>query len=142
MELSSLDLAAIAGNFDTVTIGRTNAGNQMTIGDVMYGTTGKMVAAPRNPEAYQPEFRNTTILKTDHLDVRGDVRATSENLTIEARTAQINKQNFHNPNGVPDSGITADNLVMNLTEQMVVSGWLRVLKMSASTFKVVQVLIP
>ncbi|WP_375473913.1 DUF4347 domain-containing protein [uncultured Nostoc sp.] len=125
MELSSLDLAAIAGDFDTVTIGRTNTGNKMTIGDVMYGTTGKMVATPRNPQAYQPEFRNTTILKTDHLDVRGDVRAPGEILTIEARTAQINKQNIHNPNGKPDSGITAGNLVMNLTEQMVVSGWLR-----------------
>ncbi|NJL77788.1 MAG: hypothetical protein HC917_01020 [Richelia sp. SM2_1_7] len=125
MELSSLDLAAISGDFDTVTIGRTDAGNQMTIGDVIQGTTGKMVETPRNPQSYQPEFRNTSIIKTDHLDIRGDIRAPGEIFTVEARTVQVNSQNFHNPNGKPDSGITAANLTMNISEQMVVSGWLR-----------------
>ena len=125
-ELSNLDLGAIAGDFDTVTIGRTNVGNVMEIGDLFYGTTGKFVPDVARPlQAQQPEFRNTTTLKTDYLHIRGDVHATGEILNIETRNALIDSQNIHNTFGLPDSGVTAANLTFNVKEQMAVSGWLR-----------------
>lgn len=126
MELSNRDLAALADGFAGITIGRQDAGNKMVLGDIFQGdivrggTDG--VNRPRKAFATQPEFRDTTTLLSDKLDVFGDVRATGESLTIKANNAQVFRQNQYM---VTDAGITAGKVQVDITEQITVSGWLR-----------------
>lgn len=127
MELSNRDLAAIADGFANLTIGRLNSGNTMILGDIFQGEIirNKLAGEPDYPRtiaAQQPEFRDTTILLSDRLEVRGDARATGENLTFKANTAQIYPLSNHEVTG---SGVTAANLKLEISDRLDVQGWLR-----------------
>ncbi|WP_139226226.1 hypothetical protein, partial [Falsiroseomonas stagni] len=130
LELSSRDLTAIGTGFSTLIVGRSATAGTMYLGDVKDSTLSKMSSTVRasgsNIAASDlAAFRNTTRLLADTIQVQGDVQAPADSLTLEARILQVNTKNWHDPNGTPDSGASADTLVMQVSEQAVVSGWLK-----------------
>ncbi|MSX01850.1 MAG: hypothetical protein F2813_01670, partial [Actinobacteria bacterium] len=130
MELSSRDLTAIGTGFSTLIIGRSATAGTMYLGDVKDSTLSKMSSTVRasgsNIAASDlAAFRNTTRLLADTIQVQGDVQAPADSLTLSARILQVNTKNWHDPNGTPDSGASAKTLVVQVSEQAVVSGWLK-----------------
>ncbi|HIG30481.1 MAG TPA: calcium-binding protein, partial [Verrucomicrobiales bacterium] len=122
MDLRTRDLAALADGFSLITIGRSEAGNTMTIGDAYDSDVIKASGEARLVDA---SFRDHTILLSDHIVVAGDVQSPSDILDIRSRTMTVNAQNLHTPDAEPDSGVTAENLVLQIGEQLHVNGWLR-----------------
>ncbi|MDX1319015.1 MAG: calcium-binding protein, partial [Oceanospirillum sp.] len=130
MDLSTKDLAALADGFNSVTIGREDLGNTMTLGDIKYSETAKkggedgVSGEAKDPDDYLSTFRDSTFLKSDILDVRGDVQALDNDLQIDARVMSVSAKNLHDPNGLSDSGLNAKNILLNIKEQLHVGGWM------------------
>ena len=122
VDLVLRDLAAIADGFALIRIGRDNAGNTMVFGDALESFAVKKTGVERYVDA---SFRDDAIFYTDHLEIRGDVQAPIDRLEFYANTVSINSRNLHNPDGLPDSGVTADTVLFDVIEQMIVGGWVR-----------------
>ncbi|NVK17780.1 MAG: LEPR-XLL domain-containing protein [Methylocystaceae bacterium] len=120
MALGSTDVAAIADGFASITIGRRDSGNTMTIGDLIDRLVPKMTddAAVDNAQ-----LRDDWTFVSDDLKIRGEINGAAEKLAFVAETLSINSQNVHNPLGLPDSGVTAREVHFDVTEQMHVGGY-------------------
>ncbi|MEX8493277.1 MAG: hypothetical protein AB3X43_04715, partial [Sphaerotilus sp.] len=125
MYLSGRDLAALADGFSQLYIGRTDIGNRMWLGDAKLTNVVKLTGAARNADSRQSAFRDRTTLYADEITVVGDAQAPLDVLTLHSRLLSVNSQNLHDPNGLPDSGVTAQTLIVEVGEQAVVGGWLR-----------------
>ncbi|MEW6158034.1 MAG: hypothetical protein AB1813_11415, partial [Verrucomicrobiota bacterium] len=121
MELSMRDIEALANGFSRVTIGRTNAGNHMTIGDLEYTDVLHASGDPRHVEA---QLKDYFVFLTDHLEIEGDAQAPNDRVDFHARIVEVRKANFHTPNGPPHSGVTAKEINFYVGEQMIHGGWL------------------
>jgi len=121
MELSMRDIAALRDGFTSVTIGRAASGNYMEIGDAFASTVIKATTEARPLDA---SLKDNYRLHTDVLRVNGDVRAPNDILEINARTMFVTRNNVHVPDGLPDSGLAAKDLRLNITEQAHLLGWL------------------
>ncbi|WP_031484953.1 calcium-binding protein [Maridesulfovibrio frigidus] len=115
------DFAALADGFNLVTIGRRNADNTMTIGDIYTPTEVKMTGTPRSEDAI---LRDHTVFLSDELVVMGNVQGTGNTVELHGYNVSINSQNFHDPLGTPDSGVTAKEVIVQADEQLHVGGWL------------------
>ncbi|MGR3540571.1 MAG: calcium-binding protein, partial [Hasllibacter sp.] len=110
---SQRDFAALADGFTEIRVGRYGLDNRMFFGDVK--EAGGVVAT----------LRDTATFLADRITVQGDVRATDDALTLDARLIQVQSQNVHDAFGPPDSGVTARDLTVAVREQASVIGWLR-----------------
>jgi hypothetical protein len=122
LELGSRDLSAIAPTFAAVTIGHRNQTSvQMLIGDVRNETILDRYARPLT---FGAQLDNPTTFLGDQLVVRGDLVG-SKRVTLAGHTLKVERTSLNNPMGAPASGITANEIELNLAEQIVLSGWLR-----------------
>jgi len=130
MAMGMRDFAALANGFTSVTIGRRNAGNTMTIGDLFNITAIKMTGpdpsdpADDLPRSNNAELKDHTFFLSDDLQVKGDVRASGNAVELHAQTISINSQNIHNPLGLPDSGLSADTVKIAADDQLHIGGWI------------------
>ncbi|MBV5330735.1 MAG: LEPR-XLL domain-containing protein, partial [Chlorobium sp.] len=136
MTMGMRDFAALANGFATVTVGRRNAGNTMTIGDLfdiatikMTGpdpslTTDDLARTRNNGAGDHAELKDHTIFLSDDLQVKGDVRASDNTIDLRAQTISINAKNSVNLLGLPDSGLAAETLTIVADDQLHVGGWL------------------
>jgi hypothetical protein len=135
MAMGLRDFAALANGFATITVGRRNAGNTMTIGDLFDIGTIKMTGADpsdtsddlartrSNGTGDHAELGDHTIFLSDDLQVKGDVRASDNTLELRAQTISINAKNSVNPLGLPDSGVAAETVLIRADDQLHVGGW-------------------
>jgi len=110
MNLSAKDFNALSDNFTSVTIGHKDQDVEMYIGDL------------ENDE-YNTRLNNITTFNANEIYVKGDIQS-STILTLNSDLLQIYRTNVHAPMGVPDSGISAKEIYLNIDEQMVTSGWI------------------
>ena len=68
----------------------------------------------------QSAFRDTTTLHSDAINVVGDAQAPLDVLTLNTRNLDVESQNIHTPHGLPDSGLLAHTLVLNVGEQALI----------------------
>ncbi len=94
----------------------------MNFGDVMHSTQVALIHQARDVDG---SLRSDAIFYTDALTIQGDVQAPANAVEFLARTARLYRPNLHVPTGGPDSGVTANKITFYVSEQMVVSGWLR-----------------
>ncbi|MFO0878227.1 MAG: hypothetical protein U0840_12825 [Gemmataceae bacterium] len=121
MDLTSGDLAALADGFAQITIGRSDAGNTMVLGDAMDAEFIKFTGQERLRDA---RFRDPTLLLTDTLTVAGDVEATGTLEIRAAGSAVVEGPNLHVPTGGIDSGLEALQLILQVGQDLQVNGWL------------------
>ncbi|MFN9137944.1 MAG: hypothetical protein ACK5YE_19045, partial [Planctomyces sp.] len=69
-------------------------------------------------------MKDNLLLKSDSMLVQGDFRVPNNTLEILSRLVQINRVNLHAPLLGPDSGLQANDISLDLDEQLYVSGWL------------------
>ncbi len=122
MALGMRDWAAFADGFASITIGRRDNGNLMTIGDLYDVTEVKMTGQPRSDNAAIDD--DTTFL-SDDLQIKGRIDAAGDMAEFQGRTISVNSQNVHDLLGLPDSGVTADTVIFTADDQMHVGGWIR-----------------
>jgi len=106
LELSNRDLDAIGDGFRTLLVGRGAAGNRMVLGDL--------------------ELRDDVAFSADHMEVRGQVHVTGE-VELSATTLTVSHEHLHAYPGHTDSGVTGNNLKLEVAAQALVEGWLRAL---------------
>ena len=114
-ELGMRDLAAFGDGFSYIAIGHSDA-RYMAMGDVENKDVGKF--------HFNAMLTDRAIFKADSIKVMGDVHST-DLLTIEGRLMEVQSKNVQDPMGPADSGITAKEVYIDLSEQMVLSGWVR-----------------
>ena len=68
-------------------------------------------------------WRDETFLYTDRMSVQGDVQAPDDTLHINTRLLAVEPKNLHDPEGLPDAGLFARELDINVGRQAVISGW-------------------
>ncbi|ETR67243.1 MAG: hypothetical protein OMM_11811, partial [Candidatus Magnetoglobus multicellularis str. Araruama] len=140
MDLSTRDIDALKDGFTQIEIGDDNAKSSMYIGDLEditfenylhYKVNGDGVPIQNTTGDPQTYFEDTefnaklteeTHLKAGHVRVVGDAQS-YETLTIDANLLEIKRANVNNPTQY-DSGITASQIILNVKEQMIASGWL------------------
>ncbi|MFM8475330.1 MAG: hypothetical protein ACKOEO_05975, partial [Planctomycetaceae bacterium] len=116
-------LAALADGFTSITIGHNHPGNSMRLGDACSMFTVKATGLPRVVDA---AIKDPTTLLAQAFTVEGDFRAPNLPLTLQGRTLEVTRTNLHTPtNATPDSGLSAFALDLEITEQVLVTGWLR-----------------
>ncbi|MFT7684204.1 MAG: hypothetical protein ACI935_003732, partial [Moritella dasanensis] len=116
MELGMGDLDALRNGFNLLEIGHQAAGVVMYIGDVEDATVGTFNFSSR--------FNDEATLYADRINIVGDVQST-ESLTFNARLMEVLRSNLHDPMGSPDSGVSALETYINLSEQLVITGWIK-----------------
>ncbi|MEY2727404.1 MAG: hypothetical protein RLZZ458_3271, partial [Planctomycetota bacterium] len=122
LDLTTRDLAALADGFESISIGRTDAGNKMRIGDAFDMTVVKATGVPRVQNA---EIKDEITLWTEQFIVEGDFRVPDNPLTLHGRTLEVMRANLHTPeNATPDSGLSSTQTTLDISEQVVVSGWI------------------
>ena len=121
-DLSMLDMAAIAHDFELVTIGHRYDGNGMWIGDVEDATTIRATGEARIRNA---ALQNHTIFLAEYVAVQGDVQAPGHVVEVQSRLLEVQARNVHEPAGLPDSGLYGRQTLVNVEEQSLVSGWIK-----------------
>ncbi|MFN9286956.1 MAG: hypothetical protein ACK6EB_02725, partial [Planctomyces sp.] len=86
LDLTTRDLAALADGFTDITIGRSDAGNTMRLGDAFSMTTVKATGEERIIDA---SIKDHLDLLTDILVVEGDFRVPNDPLSIQAGSTTI-----------------------------------------------------
>ncbi|MDA1272780.1 MAG: hypothetical protein O2960_01835, partial [Verrucomicrobia bacterium] len=120
LEMSMRDMAALRDGFSKVTIGRSDPGNSMIIGDAFHSLQVKATTQPRDVNA---ALKDETVFLTDVLEISGDIQAPSDSVEFHARTAKISRVNLHTPEAGSDSGVSARNVLFDVQEQMLIGGW-------------------
>jgi hypothetical protein len=116
-ELGMRDLSALRDGFSEIRIGHQNAGTvTMAIGDVEDKSIGDLTFSAR--------LTDPARFIADDYRIMGDVQSTQA-LRFSGRTMDVRRQNLQDPMGAPDSGLYAPELYIDLTEQMLVSGWVK-----------------
>ena len=108
------DLSALKDGFSLITMGHSSA--RMYVGDAKDTTT--------ELHTFSAKFNDPLVLVADHLNIVGNVQS-SESVSVYARLMQVNRLNVDDPMGIPDSGITARDINLTVSEQLVVAGWLK-----------------
>jgi hypothetical protein len=122
LDLASRDLAALANGFSSITIGREGSGNAMRIGDAFALSNVKATEEIRRIDS---ALKDATTLLAGAFVVEGDFRAPQDSLTLRGQSAEILALNLHTPNkATVDSGLTARQLNLLLTDTLQVGGWL------------------
>ena len=116
MELGMGDLSALRNGFNLLEIGHQADGVVMYIGDIEDAVVGSFNFSAR--------FDDEARLNADRINIVGDVQS-SESLTFNARLMEVLSNNIHDPMGSPDSGISAMETYINLSEQLVITGWIK-----------------
>jgi len=130
VDLSMRDMAALAPGFALVTIGHRydgdptvpDSGNVMYIGDVDDATVVKYTQQPRVVNA---ALRSDVLFLADQVVVQGDVQAPDHVLEVQSRLLDVQSRNVNDPMGLPDSGLYARRTLVNVEEQVLVSGWIK-----------------
>lgn len=117
--LSVPDFASIADDFNVVTIGHSEAGKVMHIGDIEDDPIIKYGSMTRDVNA---ALRNHTQFVAETIYVQGDVQAPDDLLEIIGHRVQVDSQNYHEPLGLPDSQLSAKQVQITAAEQLVVVG--------------------
>ncbi|QJW84657.1 hypothetical protein HK414_16050 [Ramlibacter terrae] len=116
-EFSMSDLSALANGFTEIRLGHQSAAAVwMQIGDVEDKEVGQFDFSAR--------LDDTMHFVADRYEIVGDVQST-ETLYFSGRTMEVLSKNAKDTEGPPDSGIYGPTVHINLTEQIVVSGWIR-----------------
>ncbi|MCA2996678.1 calcium-binding protein [Gemmatimonas sp.] len=115
-DLGMGDLSALADGFSAITIGHRAPGVLMSVGDVENKAVGIFNFLSR--------FTDPATLQADRIDVMGDLQST-DTLTLSSRLLEVQRQNVQDPLGPADSGITARRALVNVTEQIQISGWIK-----------------
>ena len=121
MELSMRDVAALRDGFSKVTIGRTNAGNVMKVGDLYHSLIVKATNQARNVNA---TLKDEFLFLTDDLEIFGDIEGPNDLLTFMANTVRVFAVNHNLPDGAPDSGVFAKHVVFAVHERLTTGGWM------------------
>ncbi|MEH6445635.1 MAG: calcium-binding protein, partial [Oceanospirillaceae bacterium] len=116
MELGMGDLGALRNGFNLLEIGHQAAGVVMYIGDVEDAIVGSFNFSAR--------FNDEAKLYADRINIVGDVQST-QSLTFNGRLMEVLRNNLHDPMGSPDSGVSALETYINLSEQLVITGWIK-----------------
>ena len=114
LDLSMRDLSALANGFTLISVGHAGPGVLMRIGDIEDATVGQF--------SFSARLDDEARLFADRIEVVGDVQS-SQRLTLDAGGIKIERQNIHDPNGAPDSGLRAPQLLLQADEQILLSGW-------------------
>ncbi|MEN9555968.1 MAG: hypothetical protein RLZZ232_2254, partial [Planctomycetota bacterium] len=123
LDLGTRDLAALADGFTDITIGHSHPGNSMRLGDAYPMTTVKATGLPRVVDA---SIKDPLTLLAQAFTVEGDFRAPDLPLSLHGRTLEVTRTNLHTPtNANLDSGLAAQSLNLQISEQVLVTGWLR-----------------
>jgi hypothetical protein len=121
MSMGMRDFAALADGFNKITIGRADAGNTMVIGDLLHATHVKRT--PSVARDVQATLRDHTVFQSADIQIAGDVRADNNTVEFHGTTMSVRPQNYHDPIGLPDSGVRGENVIINVTDQLHVGGW-------------------
>lgn len=122
MSMGMRDFAALADGFNKTTIGRSNDGNTMVIGDLLNATSVKYnTSVARNDQA---SLRDHTVFVSDDMEIAGEVRADGNTLELHATTLSVGSQNYHDQDGEPDSGVRGESVIVDVTDQLHVGGWI------------------
>jgi len=122
LELSTFDLAAIGPGFSSIAIGDDSAGTRMVVGDATADSALKAFVEIRGHDS---RLAADTTLRSEQVSVRGDFVVNDADLAIETELLQISGTNLHNSSGGLDSGLTANNLDLDVGDQLSIGGWLR-----------------
>ncbi|MFN5624581.1 MAG: hypothetical protein ACK5DM_11595, partial [Planctomyces sp.] len=123
LDLTTRDVAALADGFTEITIGRSDAGNLMRIGDAYNLTQVKATGLPRVQDA---SIKDPISLLAQTFIVEGDFRVPDSPLSMQGHTLDVRRTNLHMPdNANPDAGLYSTETVVEMSEQVVVSGWIR-----------------
>jgi hypothetical protein len=115
MALSMADLDALADGFQEVQIGDNSGQAFMIVGDVKDAAVGIF--------DFQAKLTDALRLSADEIVIAGNVQVAGA-ISTHSRLLQIRALNFQAPLGMPDSGLSAQRLDLNVTEQVDLSGWL------------------
>lgn len=121
MSMGMRDFAALADGFNRITIGRVDAGNTMVIGDLLHATNVKRT--PSVARDVQATLRDHTVFQSADIQIAGDVRADNNTVEFHGTAMSVGRQNYHDPIGLPDSGVRGENVIINVTDQLHVGGW-------------------
>jgi hypothetical protein len=122
MELTTRDLAALADGFELVQIGRSDVGNLMVLGDA---TTESQIRLTGEGRGMDSSFRDRTFLLSDDVIVRGEVQAPANVLQMVAGSLTVETLNVHSVTEGPGSGLSADQLILEITGGIELAGSLQ-----------------
>jgi len=119
MNLSMRDMDAFADGFSQINIGHDNAQYSvvMYVGDIEDRQMG--VELP----VYYAKLTDKAQFTAGRINIVGDVQS-SDIIGFTGSLSEVWKANFHDQLGAADSGVTASEVVFNLSEQIVVTGWI------------------
>ena len=119
MNFSMRDLDALMDGFSHIRIGHENAADNviMYVGDIENRQMGSEFPV------FNAKLTDLATITADTVYIVGDVQS-SDDIIFNGRLAEVSKANFHDQLGPADSGVTGRTVTFNLTEQMVVTGWI------------------
>jgi len=141
MDLSMRDVAALADGFSLMTIGTYHPDSIMNVGDlrlkefknflhIVVDDDGKAILTPGGEmQTYAEDLTINAKLKDNadfsagRINVVGNAQS-SEHMKMTADLLEINRANINDPMGEPDSGITSKEIIVDVTEQMIITGWI------------------
>jgi hypothetical protein len=106
LNFSQTDLAALKDGFDSINIGDVN--DTIFLGDM------------QNAAILNDELN----LVANKFVIQGNATSNSI-INITTNTLEVDRQNKKDPLGLPDSGLTAQNLNIDIDEQFYLGGWLK-----------------
>ncbi|MGV2336685.1 MAG UNVERIFIED_CONTAM: hypothetical protein LVR18_22135 [Planctomycetaceae bacterium] len=84
------------------------------------------VKATGLPRVQDASIKDPISLLAQTFIVEGDFRVPDSPLTMRGRTLEVRRTNLHTPdNANPDAGLYSTETVIEMSEQVVVSGWIR-----------------
>ena len=119
MNLSMRDMNAFADGFSQINIGHDNEQHSifMYVGDVEDRQMGAELPV------FYAKLTDTAQFTAGRINIVGDVQS-SDVISFIGRLSEVWKVNFHDQLGPADSGVTAKEVLFDLTEQIVVTGWI------------------
>ena len=119
MDLSMRDMDAFADGFSEINIGHDNDQHSvvMYIGDVEDRQMGAELPV------FYAMLTDKAHFTAGRINIVGDVQS-SDVIGFTGRLSEVWKANYHDQLGAADSGVLAKEVLFDLTEQIVVSGWI------------------
>jgi hypothetical protein len=115
-DFSMQDLAALKDGFNQIIVGTIGSVATMYVGDIKDATFGVYNFAAK--------LTDKAILNADRINIVGDVQSTDQ-LMFNARLMDVQAQNCKDPMGIPNSGVLAKDVVIDLTQQLLLRGWIK-----------------
>ncbi|MCJ8346326.1 calcium-binding protein, partial [bacterium] len=116
LNMGMQDFASLQDGFSQITIGKTGSTIDMFIGDIedvtLFGIN------------FDAKLNDSIVFLANTITIVGDIKS-SDKVLFKSRLAEVRKTNINNPIGAPDSGVHAKETYFDLTEQLVVTGWIR-----------------